>query len=291
MIKLENLIKSVPLAIFAVLTPLTIGLAAWSLYFVPPAGSLTVVPINFFSPLKLQAQAAVVYDPVRNQIIFAKNADQVLPIASLTKLMTTLVAAETLPPQTEVSTSDGRRWHLSDLINFTLVTSFNDGANNLAAAAGAASGGSTSTFIAKMNATANQLNLNHTKFDNPSGLDLDSATPGAQSTATEVAKLMAYIVSHHPSLLADTVQAVLTVPSLSGPQLAINTNTAASSFPGLIASKTGFTDLAQGNLAITFDAGLNQPLVAVVLGSSETGRLRDARTLELAAIKYVAHDH
>ena len=58
-----------------------------------------------------------------------------------------------------------------------------------------------------------------------------------------------------------------------------NTNEIIRDLPGLIASKTGFTDAAAGSLAIAFDRGLNQPVVIVVLGSSEAGRFGDVKQL------------
>jgi D-alanyl-D-alanine carboxypeptidase len=58
-----------------------------------------------------------------------------------------------------------------------------------------------------------------------------------------------------------------------------NTNEALEHLPGLIASKTGYTDLAGGNLAIVFDKGIGHHFVAVVLGSSRQGRFSDMRAL------------
>jgi D-alanyl-D-alanine carboxypeptidase len=66
--------------------------------------------------------------------------------------------------------------------------------------------------------------------------------------------------------------------------LAENTNIIAKTVPGLLASKTGYTDLAGGNLAIAFDAGLAHPVIVVVLGSSQEGRFTDVEKLIAASV-------
>ena len=60
---------------------------------------------------------------------------------------------------------------------------------------------------------------------------------------------------------------------------ASNTNDAVSKIPNMIGSKTGYTDLAGGNLTIAFDAGLNRPIVITVLGSTHDDRFTDVLTL------------
>jgi D-alanyl-D-alanine carboxypeptidase len=66
-----------------------------------------------------------------------------------------------------------------------------------------------------------------------------------------------------------------------------NTNKQVYSFPGLLGSKTGYTDYAGGNLAVVFDAGLNHPIAVVVLGSSLDGRFTDVRKLVDATAEYM----
>jgi D-alanyl-D-alanine carboxypeptidase len=58
-------------------------------------------------------------------------------------------------------------------------------------------------------------------------------------------------------------------------------------FPGLIGAKTGYTDLAGGNLVVAFDLEIGHPVIAVVLGSTQEGRFTDMRALiEAARIAY-----
>jgi D-alanyl-D-alanine carboxypeptidase len=63
-----------------------------------------------------------------------------------------------------------------------------------------------------------------------------------------------------------------------------NTDKLAENLPGLIAGKTGFSDLAGGNLAVAVDIGLNHPVIIVVLGSTEEGRFEDVKELYYAII-------
>ena len=66
-----------------------------------------------------------------------------------------------------------------------------------------------------------------------------------------------------------------------------NTNQDTLSIPWILASKTGYTDLAGGNLVIAFDAGMMQPYIIAVLGSSKDGRFSDVNKLYKATIDYL----
>lgn len=271
------------------------------LYFLVTA--VTVKPVmpvitdprdTIFSGLNLEARAAVIYDLEAKEIIFSKNPEAQLPIASLTKLMTALLALERSPttpsapgvveitPRAINEFGDdgflvGDRWSIPELIKYTLVTSSNDGAQALAGVAGAA----------LMNQTARDLELAQTYFANPTGLDYYDRLPGAYSSARDLALLFEVLLERYPDLLLAT-----TLPSIEARSLdnhfyqGSNTNLMIGEIPGLLASKTGFTDTAQGNLAIIFDRGLHQPLVAVVLNSSAEGRFEDMRQLVARSLAY-----
>jgi len=92
-----------------------------------------------------------------------------------------------------------------------------------------------------------------------------------------------------PNAVEATTYDSLTFTSLGGIRHhATNTNAAVGDVPGLIGSKTGFTDLAGGNLVVAFDAGLGHPIIAVVLGSSFDGRFDDMKKLVAASLAKIA---
>lgn len=258
-----------------------------------------------FGEVRVSAEAAYVWDVKNQRALYNKNAGQQLPLASLTKLMTALVAYEHLSADAEVSIPDeaiqqegdslmasGEVFRLSDLVDLTLLTSSNDGAYALAYAAGATTNGAApvTAFISSMNAKAEEIGLLQSHFKNPTGLDMDEEASGSYGTARDMAFLMEYLLVHHPYILEETTKAETPVYDQMGALFtAVNTNEAVYDIPGFIGSKTGYTDLAGGNLVIAFDAGLNRPIVISVLGSTREGRFADALALIRATQAYLSH--
>jgi D-alanyl-D-alanine carboxypeptidase len=241
-----------------------------------------------FDGVRVSAKAAYVYDVRTGKPLFAKNEEVQLPLASLTKLMTALIALEQLGGDAEVAIGKksiqvegdsgfkpGERWNIKKLIEYTLITSSNDGAHAIAAAAGAMG---ESAFAEHMSERSRALGMTQTYFINATGLDQGNAS-GGYGSARDVATLLAHILRTHPEVLDGTTEEKIALKSASKVHTAKNTNQTVGEVPGLIGSKTGFTDLAGGNLAIIFDAGLNHPVVAVVLGSTSDGRFEDILTL------------
>ncbi len=236
-----------------------------------------------FNDIVIEAKAAFVYEPDTGRIFYAKNKDLVLPIASVTKVMTALTASELLPPSTIISFSPKRHYQVKDLVALTLISSSNDGALALASSTKAVLG---RDLVKEMNAEAASLGLTQTSFANPTGLDLSETQAGAYSSASDVAHLFTYVLALQPELLYATKFPEIEAGTVEGVRHRFeNTDEIVSDLPGLIASKTGFTDIAGGNLAIAFDRGLNQPVVVVVLGSSEAGRFTDMRQLVLTTLQ------
>jgi D-alanyl-D-alanine carboxypeptidase len=255
--------------------------------------SLTVVAattaikiIDPFATLSLQAKSAYVWDIKNQKAVFAKNANDALPLASIAKIMTADVASELLSATATVSinqndlSQDGdtglflnERWIFKKLLDFTLAVSSNDGASALANAA-------SSDFINKMNEKAAALGLSSMRFYNSTGLDESPTQSGAYSSAVDVAKLFAYTLQNHPEIFGATKYAKFTTYSLDNfKHTAVNTDSEINNIPGIIGSKTGYTDIAGGNLAVIYDAGVNYPIVVVVLGSTYDGRFDDVTAL------------
>lgn len=246
-----------------------------------------------FADVVLEADAAYVWDVSAQKPLYAKNANAQLPLASLTKLMTGLIALESYDENKPVKITldaitqdgengfeDGDTWKASELLGFTMISSSNDGAYALAAAAGAFNRTDGGGFIDRMNAKAKDLGLAQTYFTNPTGLDASAIESGSYGSARDMAFLMEYIIKHAPLVVAHTTEAVATFVDESGEtHTATNTNQAIGEIANALGSKTGYTELAGGNLVVAFDAGLNRPVVIAVLGSSREGRFRDVEQL------------
>jgi serine-type D-Ala-D-Ala carboxypeptidase (penicillin-binding protein 5/6) len=270
---------------------------------------------NPFDSLSLDARSAFVWDISDNKALYAKNDETQLPLASLTKLMTALLAKETLPKGDSVEVgadaiakegdsglSWGEKWRVSDLVDLTLITSSNDGAHALAASvanfliqktteedSGVNTNKAQITFSGLMNKKASEIGLTQTFFVNESGLDANDGLSGAYGSARDLAYLISYILKSSPTLLEGTQYQERTITSLDGiSHYAKNTHNAVNSIPGILGSKTGFTDLAGGNLAVVFEISPGHPIVAVVLGSTYDGRFEDVQSLVSSTIQHFA---
>lgn len=258
----------------------------------------TTPPVTF-TDLNLTAAAAYVYDITTGQVLFEKNAHQVVPLASVTKLMTALVAAEILSGDAAVGINEASLHQYGNsgllenevfdrqtLTDLTLMSSSNDGAYAIAAAAGKYldPDDPVTAFILAMNARAKELGMTDTVYKNTTGLDITDTESGADGSAADMAKLMSYIVLHYPELLHATTEPTVTIASEDGfSHNGQNTNYYTNEIPGLIGSKTGYTTLAGGNLVVAFNAGLNRPVVAVALGSTRQARFTDILALSAAS--------
>lgn len=254
--------------------------------------------IDPFTQISITADSAVVMNALTGEIIFKKDPNKQLPLASITKVMTALVATEINQPDTIVTVDaealkegsnaglTASTWYLKDLLDFSLVTSSNGGARAIAATSKKTSG---QDFIKQMNNKAIAIGLSEIYFINPTGLDVGGEYGGSYGTAHDVAKLFQYILNQKSDLLIATKEESIRRQSIN--QLTfngLNTNKLVSVIPGLMASKTGFTDNAGGNLAIAFDAGLKNPYIVVVLASTKENRFVDVEKLVQATIKYQA---
>lgn len=255
--------------------------------------------VNVFEQKSLEAKAVYVYDVTTRTELYSKNSTQPLPLASLTKVMTTMVAAEAASSSTEVLVrasdlaQDGdsglyvdERWRLSELLKFTLIVSSNDGASAVASAVGALNQSADPLqsnkvlFIKLMNQKAQDLGFVGMRFYNETGLDLSESQAGAYGSAQDVTKLLAHAVIAHPDIISVTRHPELTVTSNSDiSHKAINTDILTSTVKGLIAGKTGYTLLAGGNLAVAFTASNGHTIVITVLGSTYDGRFKDVNWL------------
>jgi D-alanyl-D-alanine carboxypeptidase len=187
--------------------------------------------------------------------------------------------------------TEGEVWQVGDLVDYMMLTSSNRAARALRDAGDAALRSRapapttsvpttpTTPFIAYMNATAQRLGLAHTTFTNETGLDIRDTYATNFGSAHDVARLFMASLTQMPRVFSATESDSLALASRSALHEAVTTNKALADIPGLIASKTGFTDVAGGNLAIAFEVEQGRPIVIVVLASGKDERFTDVLTL------------
>lgn len=242
-----------------------------------------------FNTVHINAKAYVVYDILTESVIASKNKDERLPLASITKVMTSvsarlhygknypiIITDKSIEGGYDLGLKRGQKWTLSELIKYTLVFSSNDGAHAIADNLGG-----RKVFIQNMNTDAKNLGLDLT-FTDPAGLD-EHGNIGGLGSALYVAKLFAYARKNFPELYDATTKTRASVSANTGKITGIpNTNQSINTLSGAEMSKTGYTDLAGGNLAVVVDVSLGRPVVIVVLGSTKEGRFVDVKNLYYA---------
>lgn len=212
--------------------------------------------------------------------IYAKNEVERLPLASLAKIMTAVVAIEntvqepitisekSLSQYGEYSLVKNELWRKEDLIKFTLITSSNDAAHALSEI--------DENFIQQMNRKATELDMKDTFFYNPTGLDISKTTSGGYSSTNDINKLVKYSIIKYPDIFQYTAKPELDLVSHSKiHHIATNTNLSLNKIPNLIFSKTGLTTLAGGNIVVAFQTPNQHTIIVTLLGSSATGRFSD----------------
>lgn len=273
-----------------------------------PQTAAAFVPVDEFARISLEGKAAFVLDLTTGKTLYALHPDVQLPLASLTKVPLALVASEVLLPDTIITipihdTPDGAavrlpaglRFGAQDIIDFTLVGSSNEGAEVLASASRAGisrkypEAEQGREVLWRMNDLAGNLGLTHTYFLNANGLDLSTTQAGAYGSARDMARLFGYAALVSPHTFEQTAKAGMTIRALSGETVSVvNTDEVLPAIPGLIMGKTGYTDLAGGNLAIVFEIGPARPIAAVILHSSAQGRFSDMKKLVTATQRVIA---
>ncbi len=300
------LLASLMFLLFAgVVVPKTLSLISGDAHQAEVGGSIEIsteandsVSPKKIEGLSLRADAVYVWDVIGQRALYEENPDKVLPLASITKLMTALVAYELVPDDTPVTISRaaaaqqsggslmaGETFAVKELADFALISSYNSAAYTLAGSVGEllGEGDAMAQFIAAMNIQADELNLKTLEYKNPTGLDISTTEAGAVGSARDTSFLMEYILLNYPEILTPTITEHTRLYNTAGDfHEAFNTNTILADIPNLLGSKTGYTDLAGGNLTIAFDAGFNRPIIVTVLGSTHSERFSDVKKIVAA---------
>ena len=217
----------------------------------------------------VSAKAAVVYDADAGRIIWEKNASQQMLIASTTKIMTALVAVEQCDLNEEVVISKemtavegssmylraGDLYTVEELLYGLMLASGNDAATALAIHVS----GDVSDFAFLMNQKAAKLELVHTSFENPHGLDGEKH----YSTAEDMAKLASYAMKN------PVFSKIVGTRNISiHDQVYVNHNKLLWQYDGIIGVKTGYTKAA-GRTLVSCCERNGRRLVCVTLSASD----------------------
>lgn len=235
----------------------------------------------------LAVRAALLMEPSTGAVLYSQNETAHYPIASVTKIMSTLLVAEAIDSGrikmddivtvgeaaakmggSQVYLEPGEQMTVRDLLKAMIVVSANDAtvafAEHLA--------GSETSFVAMMNERASQLGMKDTVFKNCHGLNEE----GHYSSALDVA-IMTRELLKHPFILEFTCIWMDTIRN--GSFGLANTNKLIRFYKGATGMKTGFTDLAKYCVSATAERDGTQ-LIAVIIGA-ETSDARFASAKKL----------
>jgi D-alanyl-D-alanine carboxypeptidase (penicillin-binding protein 5/6) len=231
--------------------------------------ALVVAGAAHAAPQISDARAWYVVNGATGEVLATRHPHARVPIASITKLMTVLVALQHLKPDDVITVTSGaaqvgesriplhpgQRISVRDLLEGALIQSANNAADALAAAA---ADGDVSKFVGWMNVRARQLGLHDTHFVRPDGLD----APGHVSSARDVASL-ARVAMRSP--VVREIVAQRSAPIEDGAFTVHTWNDLLGVYPGLIGVKTGHTDDA-GWCQVAAVRRPGYTIYAVVLG-------------------------
>ena len=261
--------------LFTYICCLDVGAAAWE-EKIP-----TLAPLDCKSAVLIEAETG--------RVLYEQNADEALPPASVTKVMTLLLTMEAIEKGTisldqiltasehaasmggtQVFLEVGEQMSVEDLLKSVIIASANDAAVVLAEAIA----GSEESFVAMMNLRAAELRMNNTHFENTNGLD-DTVTNHVTS-ARDIAIMSRELISHekilqYSGIWMDTVR--------NGAFGLTNTNRLVRFYRGATGLKTGSTSKAKFCISATAKRD-GMHLIAVIMGA-ETRDVRNAEATKL----------
>lgn len=239
--------------------------------FLPPIQSVQTIGVK--QP-DISGKSALVYDLTTGKTPFQKNADDKLPMASLTKVMTAIIALENkkqdnkyvviksaLVGEDAMGLTEGETLMIEDLLYGLILHSGNDAAEVLAYnyPKGRAN------FVKAMNDKATALGLSHTHFTNPTGLQGDG---NQYTTAYDLMVITRYAITHFPLFAKVAATFDYTIPYSKQHKVYYleNETNLLTSYPGVKGIKTGYTPEA-GLCLITYLNYGGHQIIGVLLNS------------------------
>jgi len=240
--------------------------------------------------LLMNAKSGLLMEVSTGTIIYEKNMNERVSVASMTKMMGMILIMEALEDGkirldekvkvsknasgmggSQIWLSEGEEMLVSDLIKGIMMASANDGIVCMAERIG----GTESDFVKMMNDKAKELGLKNTNFVNPTGLDEDNH----YSSAYDMALIAKELMSHEDIFKYTSIYEDYLRKGTTNEYWLVNTNKLIKTYNGADGLKTGMTDDAGYCMAVTAKRD-GMRLLAIVLGE-ETGKVRNQETSEL----------
>ena len=237
--------------------------------------------------LNLAADSVILVEATTGRVIYEKNADEVRPPASMTKMMTCILGLENLFPEEKIkisrnaaNTEDSMLYlqendalSAHDLLRGMMLVSDNGGAVAVAESVA----GDVKNFANLMNEKAKEIGCEHTNFENPNGLPNNYHV----STARDMAKISMYCLQNldFRDIVGTQRETIHLLEPIKSEFKVENTNKLLGTYRGATGLKTGWTIAAGGCLAASAKRG-DVELIAIVMHAPDTEtRFTDAATL------------
>ncbi len=238
---------------------------------------VAMLPISVFAEPEITAKSSILMEATSGKVLYENNADEQLPIASVTKVMTMLLIIEAIDSGSinysdmvtcseyaasmggsQVYLEPGEQMSVDDMLKAIAVASGNDAAVAMAEHVS----GSETDFVAKMNNRAKELGMKNTHFVNVNGLDTEGHYSSARDVAIASAELMKHQdIAKYLTIWMDTLR--------DGEFGLNNTNKLIRYYEGANGIKTGSTSEALYCLSAAAKRN-DMQLIAVVLGAPTT---------------------
>ncbi len=237
------------------------------------------------------AKSALLIEASTGKVLYQKNAQEKVAIASLTKMMSQIIVLEQIEQGkikwddvvtassnaagyggTQIYLQPGEKMTVEDLFKGVSMASANDAVVALAEFIA----GSEDAFVKLMMEKAKELGLKNTNFVNPTGLDQQ----GHYSTAEDLGIIARELVNNHPKILEfSSMYEDYLRENTENKFWLVNTNKLIRFYDGADGLKTGFTDAAKYCMTVTAKRN-NMRLIAIILGE-EVSKVRNAETTAL----------
>ena len=214
---------------------------------------MNATKLNATEPVSFQGKSYIVMEAANQIVIEGSNEDYIQSVASISKIMTCIIAIENMDLDTIITVDEtinhawgsgiyihiGDKISLRDLLYGLMLRSGNDAAVMIAKAVGK----EVNKFVDMMNNKAKQLQLHSTTFSNPTGLDEEDN--GNQSTVYDMARLMAYC---HQNPIFNEIVSTVKYTRDDGNGTWQNKNKLLTNYKYCIGGKTGYTKKAKRTL-------------------------------------------